>query len=60
MVNRNDATVPLVMIAGRVVVEDGEPTEALGTERTGSFLRVGQRATPFTAPVLSVRESTSP
>jgi N-acyl-D-aspartate/D-glutamate deacylase len=43
MVNRNDAAVPLVMVAGRVVVEDGVPTEVLGRERTGSFLRAGQR-----------------
>ncbi len=46
MVNRNDATVPLVMISGRVVVEDGVPTDLLGSERTGSFLRVGQRVSP--------------
>ncbi|WP_127782955.1 amidohydrolase family protein [Rhodococcus sp. X156] len=48
MVNRNDAAVPLVLIAGRVVVEDGTPTELLGAERTGSFLRAGasQATTP--------------
>ncbi|MCW2814454.1 MAG: N-acyl-D-glutamate deacylase [Nocardioides sp.] len=50
MVNRNEATVPLVMISGRVVVEDGVPTPALGTERTGSFLRVGQKVDPVAAP----------
>ncbi|WP_148613508.1 N-acyl-D-amino-acid deacylase family protein [Nocardioides rubriscoriae] len=49
MVNRNDAAVPLVMISGRVVVEDGVPTDVLGRERTGSFLRVGQRVAPATA-----------
>lgn len=45
MVNRNNDTVELVLIGGRAVVRNGAPTEALGTERTGSFLRVG-RATP--------------
>ena len=44
MVNRNDAAVPLVMVAGQVVVRDGRPTELVGTQRTGSFLRVGQRS----------------
>lgn len=43
MVNRNDAAVNLVLIAGRTVVRDGAPTEILGTERTGSFLRAGVR-----------------
>jgi N-acyl-D-aspartate/D-glutamate deacylase len=42
MVNRNDAAVSAVLISGRVVVEAGQPTPLLGTERTGSFLRVGQ------------------
>ncbi len=50
MVNRNGATVPLVMISGRVVVEDGEATDVLGTERTGSFLPVGERVGPVTTP----------
>ena len=44
MVNRNDATVPLVMVAGQVVVRDGVPTSLVGTHRTGSFLRAGQRS----------------
>jgi len=43
MVNRNDAAVDLVLIGGRPVVRHGQPTELLGTERTGSFLRAGQR-----------------
>ena len=43
MVNRNDAAVNLVLIGGRAVVRDGAPTELLGAERTGSFLRAGQR-----------------
>ncbi len=42
MVNRNDATVPAVFIAGRRVVADGEPTEIVGLERTGQFLRAEQ------------------
>ena len=46
MVNRNDAAVPLVLIAGRAVVRDGVPTAVLGTERTGSFLRADQRVPP--------------
>lgn len=43
MVNRNDACVSRVLISGRTVVADGVPTTLLGTERTGSFLRVGQK-----------------
>ena len=52
MVNRNDAAVDLVLIAGCTVVCDGVPTELLGSERTGSFLRTGQRtpAPAGTAP----------
>ena len=46
MVNRNDAAVPLVLIGGRAVVRDGVPTGVLGSERTGSFLRAGQRTPP--------------
>ncbi len=55
MVNRNDDAVPLVMISGRVVVEHGVPTDVLGTERTGSFLRVGQRVAPVPAPATTPR-----
>ena len=47
MVNRNDDAVKLVLIGGSPVVRDGVPTELLGTERTGSFLRTGQ---PTPAP----------
>jgi N-acyl-D-aspartate/D-glutamate deacylase len=43
MVNRNDATVNAVFVGGRAVVLDGRPTEVLGRERTGSFLRFGRR-----------------
>ncbi len=46
MVNRNDETVDLVLIGGRAVVRDGAPTEILGVQRTGSFLRAGQPAPP--------------
>lgn len=46
MVNRNDGVVDRVMVGGRVVVQDGEPTTLLGTERTGSFLRAGTATPP--------------
>jgi N-acyl-D-aspartate/D-glutamate deacylase len=46
MVNRNDACVSRVLVSGRTVVDAGEPTPLLGTERTGSFLRVGQKVAP--------------
>ncbi|MGY4709357.1 N-acyl-D-amino-acid deacylase family protein [Mycolicibacterium sp. CBM1] len=42
MVNRNDDAVDLVLIGGRAVVRHGVPTAVLGSQRTGSFLRVGQ------------------
>jgi hypothetical protein len=41
MVNRNDDTVQAVFVGGRAVFLDGKPTDALGRERTGSFLRAG-------------------
>lgn len=44
MVNRNDETVCSVLVGGHSVVVDGEPTEILGKERTGVFLRAGQKA----------------
>ena len=55
MVNRNDAAVDLVLIGGRTVLRGGTPTELLGAERTGSFLRTGKRTpapvfTPVSAP----------
>jgi N-acyl-D-aspartate/D-glutamate deacylase len=40
MVNRNDDTVSAVLVAGRAVFLNGQPTEVLGKQRTGSFLRV--------------------
>jgi N-acyl-D-aspartate/D-glutamate deacylase len=50
MVNRNGAAVNLVLISGRTVVRDGMPTELLGAERTGSFLRTGRRTSAPTSP----------
>ena len=44
MVNRNDEAVDVVVVGGRTVVRDGAPTPVLGAERTGSFLRAGQRS----------------
>ncbi|NYG55376.1 amidohydrolase family protein [Nocardioides perillae] len=41
MVNRNDAAVPSVLVAGEHVVVDGVPTALLGEQRTGRFLRAG-------------------
>jgi len=43
MVNRNDATVEAVFVSGREVFRDGQPTEILGRERTGGFLRADGR-----------------
>ncbi|WP_082969561.1 N-acyl-D-amino-acid deacylase family protein [Mycobacterium kyorinense] len=39
MVNRNDDTVNAVFVGGRAVFLDGAPTEVLGVQRTGRFLR---------------------
>jgi N-acyl-D-aspartate/D-glutamate deacylase len=39
MVNRNHDTVSAVFVAGRAVFLDGRPTDVLGKQRTGSFLR---------------------
>ncbi|MBW0018270.1 MAG: amidohydrolase family protein [Mycobacterium sp.] len=43
MVNRNDQTVNAVFVSGSEVFRDGQPTELLGRERTGGFLRAGGR-----------------
>ncbi|WP_445170429.1 N-acyl-D-amino-acid deacylase family protein [Mycolicibacterium sp. Dal123E01] len=43
MVNRNDKTVAAVLVGGRTVFRDGEPTELVGSVRTGSFLRAGRK-----------------
>jgi N-acyl-D-aspartate/D-glutamate deacylase len=42
MVNRNDAAVSAVYIGGRYVFGDGTADPALGSTRTGRFLRAGQ------------------
>ena len=52
MVNRNDDTVSAVLVAGRAVFLNGEPTEVLGTRRTGSFLRANT-TTPATTGTAS-------
>jgi len=51
-VNRNDDTVVAVFISGQRVVANGNPTEVLGTARTGSFLRAGRKS-----PAVSSRTS---
>ncbi|MDT5217958.1 MAG: hypothetical protein QOF15_63 [Mycobacterium sp.] len=55
MVNRNDKTVDAVFVSGRAVFRDGQPTEILGSERTGGFLRADRQPrnvpSPFTSPV---------
>ncbi|HTQ22718.1 N-acyl-D-amino-acid deacylase family protein [Mycobacterium sp.] len=48
MVNRNDDTVSAVLVGGQAVFLDGQPTEVLGNQRTGSFLRANT-AVPATA-----------
>jgi N-acyl-D-aspartate/D-glutamate deacylase len=48
MVNRNDDTVSAVLVAGQAVFLNGQATEVLGTQRTGSFLRANA-TTPATA-----------
>lgn len=49
MVNRNNETVRAVFISGRRVVLDGQPTDVLGADRTGSFLRAGRPTAPTTS-----------
>ena len=43
MVNRNDETVTAVFVGGRAVFLDGEPTDLVGRQRTGRFLRAAHR-----------------
>ncbi|HET6939733.1 MAG TPA: amidohydrolase family protein [Nocardioides sp.] len=52
MVNRNDATVSLVLVGGRAVWRSGAPTALVGNERTGQFLRHGE-------PAAAVRRTTT-
>lgn len=51
MVNRNDPTVNAVFVSGRQVFRDGQPTEILGRERTGGFLRADRRPRNVPRPV---------
>jgi N-acyl-D-aspartate/D-glutamate deacylase len=44
MVNRNDATVTAVLVGGRVVFLEGVPTDLVGRQRTGRFLRAAHKA----------------
>ncbi|WP_244932311.1 amidohydrolase family protein [Nocardioides sp. W7] len=51
MVNRNDATVPLVMVGGRTVWRSGRASSLLGRQRTGRFLRAGEQSRePLSTP----------
>lgn len=47
MVNRNDDAVTAVLVGGRLVVRDGRPADLVGVERTGRFLRAGERTEPL-------------
>ena len=58
MVNRNDNTVSAVLVAGQAVFLNGQPTEVLGTERTGSFLRANT-TTPATCRTTTEPVSTA-
>jgi N-acyl-D-aspartate/D-glutamate deacylase len=44
MVNRNDDTVKAVFVGGRAVFVDGRPTDLVGKQRTGRFLRAAHRS----------------
>lgn len=54
MVNRNDDTVTAVLVGGRTVFLNGQPTEVLGTQRTGSFLRANTATAATAANAVSV------
>jgi N-acyl-D-aspartate/D-glutamate deacylase len=49
MVNRNDDTVTAVFVGGRAVFLGGEPTEIVGKQRTGRFLRAAHQAPAIAA-----------
>jgi N-acyl-D-aspartate/D-glutamate deacylase len=49
MVNRNDDTASAVFVAGQAVFINGQPTEVLGRDRTGSFLRANTTTPATTA-----------
>ncbi len=44
MVNRNDETVSAVFVGGRAVFLEGQPTDLVGRQRTGRFLRAAHRS----------------
>ncbi|MHA3021449.1 N-acyl-D-amino-acid deacylase family protein [Mycobacterium sp. BMJ-28] len=44
MVNRNEDTVRAVLVGGHTVFAAGKPTELVGRQRTGRFLRAAHRA----------------
>lgn len=52
MVNRNDETVTAVLVGGRTVFADGQLTELVGKQRTGTFLRAARQT-----PSISTEES---
>jgi N-acyl-D-aspartate/D-glutamate deacylase len=54
MVNRNDDTVTAVLVGGRAVFLNGQPTEVLGMQRTGSFLRANTAIPATEAESVSV------
>jgi N-acyl-D-aspartate/D-glutamate deacylase len=56
MVNRNDETVNAVFVGGRAVFVDGEPTDLVGKQRTGRFLRAAHKAS---APAVGEAELAS-
>lgn len=49
MVNRNDDTVSAVFVGGRAVFLDGQATDVVSTQRTGSFLRANMATRALTA-----------
>ena len=51
MVNRNDDTVEAVFVSGREVFRHRQPSEILGRERTGGFLRADGRPRNVPRPV---------
>jgi N-acyl-D-aspartate/D-glutamate deacylase len=44
MVNRNDETVTAVFVGGRLVFAAGQPTDLVGSRRTGRFLRAAHNS----------------
>jgi N-acyl-D-aspartate/D-glutamate deacylase len=44
MVNRNDDTVTAVLVGGRAVFLGGKPTDLVGKQRTGRFLRAAHKS----------------